>query len=176
VSRCQRLALRPLTAGEVKQDLRAAGVEAERAALAGRLAVGGQIRAEDVVDEGFDSLRETVERFIDAALHGREDDYWDLLEAFGGRPDKQRMEGFLELCSTYLRDVLLMQMERAQGVVHSDRSTHLSAWQGRLPERGLDHAARMIDEAYDGLMRNVSPQLLLADLWYQLRRSGAAAG
>ena len=174
VSRCQRLALRPLTAAEVRDQLQASGAAAERAALAGRLAAGGTVRPAAVADDSFEPLRDLVERFIDSGLCGREQDYWVLLEELGGRPDKERMEGFLELCSTYLRDVLLLQGDRGGTVAHGDRAGRLDGWSRRLCARGLDHLARTVDEAYEALGRNVSPQLLLGDLWHQLRRSGAS--
>lgn len=174
VSRCQRLVLRPLTAAEVQDQMQASGAAAERAALAGRLAAGGAVRPAAVAEESFEALREVVERFIDSALSGREQDYWVLLEEFGARPDKERMEGFLEVCSTYLRDLLLLQGDRGAAVAHSDRAGRLDGWSRRISGRGLDHVARTVDAAYEALARNVSPQLLLADLWYQLRRSGAS--
>lgn len=173
VSRCQRLVLRPLTAAEVQDQVQASGAGVERAALAGRLAAGGSVRPAAVAEESFEALREVVERFIDSALSGREQDYWVLLEEFGGRPDKERMEAFLEVCSTYLRDLLLLQGDRGGAVAHSDRAGRLDGWSRRISGQGLDHVARTVDAAYEALARNVSPQLLLADLWYQLRRSGA---
>ena len=176
VSRCQRLVLRPLTAAEVRDQLQASGAAAERAALAGRLAAGGSVRPAAVAEDSFEALRELVERFIDSGLSGREEDYWVLLEELGGRPDKERMEGFLEICSTYLRDVLLLQGDRGGAVAHGDRAGRLDGWNRRLSTRGLDHLARAVDAAYEALGRNVSPQLLLADLWNQLRRSGVSVG
>ena len=175
VSRCQRLPLRPLKAAEVQDELRASGAAVGRAALAGRLAAGGPIRPAAVAEESFDTLRDVAERFIDSGLCGREEDYWILLEDLGGRPDKERMEGFLEVCSTYLRDVLLVQGDRGHSVAHSDRAGLLDGWSGRVSGPALDHLARTVDAAYEALGRNVSPQLLLADLWHQLRRSGASA-
>lgn len=175
VSRCQRLVLRPLSAAEVQDKLQASGAPAERAALAGRLAAGGSVRPEAVAEESFEGLRELVERFIDSGLSGREQDYWVLVEEFGARPGKERMEGFLELCSTYLRDVLLLQGDRGGAVAHNDRGERLHAWSRRISGEGLDRLARTLDSAYEALGRNVNPQLLLADLWYQLRRRGASS-
>ncbi len=175
VSRCQRLPLRPRTAAQVRNELQGTGASVERASLAGRLAASGPVRPAAVADESFDALRDLVERFIDSGLGGRERDYWTLLEDFGGRPDKERMEAFLELCSTYLRDVLLLQGDRGGSVAHVDRGERLHAWSGRVSGEGLDRLARTLDSAYEALGRNVNPQLLLADLWYQLRRSGASS-
>ncbi len=175
VSRCQRLPLRPRTAAQVRNELQGAGASVERASLAGRLAASGPVRPAAVADESFDALRDLVERFIDSGLGGRERDYWALLEDFGGRPDKERMEAFLELCSTYLRDVLLLQGDRGGSVAHVDRGERLHAWSWRISGAGLDRLARTLDSAYEALGRNVNPQLLLADLWYQFRRCGASS-
>ncbi len=175
VSRCQRLPLRPRTAAEVRKELQDSGASVERASLAGRLAASGPVRPAAVADESFDALRDLVERFIDSGLGGRERDYWTLLDDFGGRPDKERMEAFLELCSTYLRDVLLLQGDRGGSVAHGDRGERLHAWSRRISGAGLDRLARALDSAYEALGRNVNAQLLLADLWYQLRRAGASS-
>ena len=176
VSRCQRLPLRPRTAAEVRTELQGSGTSVERASLAGRLAASGPVRPAAVADESFDALRDLVERFIDSGLGGRERDYWTLLEDFGGRPDKDRMEAFLELCSTYLRDVLLLHGGRGGSVAHSDRDQRLEGWSRTISGAELDRLARTLDSAYEALGRNVNPQLLLADLWYQLRRSGVSSG
>lgn len=175
VSRCQRLPLRPLTGDEIRARLLAQGADPGRADLASRLAVGSRIRPEGVTDEGFDGLRDLAERFLESGLGGRDDDYWGLLEALGGRPDKQRMEVFLELCASYLRDLLLVALDRGDLAAHQDRASRLSTWSHRVDPRELDRIALCLDGAYDSLTRNVNPQLLLADLWVQLRRSGAAA-
>lgn len=171
VSRCQRLPLRPLSAGEVREAALAQGATEARATLAARLSVSNRIRPGDVTDDEFETLRGLVERFIDSGLEGREDDYWALLEELGGRPDKRRMEGFLELCSAYLRDLLLIDLQRGERVANADRQSALDTWQTRVDFVGLDRVAHTLDEAFECLARNVSSQLLLADLWYQLRRS-----
>jgi DNA polymerase III subunit delta' len=172
VSRCQRLPLRGLAANEVRDQLMSAGVPSDRADLAARLAVGNRIPPANVGGEDFAALRDFVERFIDSALGDREDDYWVLLEELGGRPDKQRMEGFFGLCSAYLRDLFLIDLQRPAQVANVDRKERLTAWSSRLNTGRLNDVAQSLDAAFDSQRHNVSPQLLLAELWHQLRRSG----
>lgn len=174
VSRCQRLPLRPLPGGDIRAQLLAQGADPERANLAARLAVGNRIRPDRVLAEGFDGQRDLAERFLECGLRGREDEYWVLLDELGGRPDKERMEAFLELCSAYLRDLFLVALGRGEHVANHDRRDRLSAWSRLVAAGDLDRIALCLDGAYDSLHRNVNPQLLLADLWVQLRRSGAA--
>lgn len=172
ISRCQRLPLRLLTSEEMHEQLIGLGVAPERAELAARLAVGNRIPPAIVGSEDFDPLRDLVERFIDSALSSREDQYWAFLEELGGRPDKQKMEGFLGLCSAYLRDLLLMGLQRESRMANTDRTSRLAEWSDQLDLRRLHDVAVTLDAAFDSQRHNVSPQLLLADLWHQLRRSG----
>jgi len=174
VSRCQRLPLRALTEHEVRDQLVTAGVTSDRADLGARLAVGNRIRPANIGGDDFGVLRDLVERFIDSALGGREDEYWALLEDLGGRPDKQQMEGFFGLCSAYLRDLFLIELQRPSQVANLDRAQRLTDWSNRLNPRRLDVVALSLDAAFDSQRHNVSPQLLLAELWHQLRRSGVA--
>lgn len=175
VSRCQRLPLQALRGTQVRDQLVAQGTASERADLAGRLAEANGIRPDIVSGDDFDELRDRVERFIDSALTGKEQDYWQLLEEMGGRPDKQTMEGFLGLCSTYLRDLFLLGVQPTPAVTHPDRSERLAGWLQRLDARRIGAVAEGIDEAFDSQRHNVSSQLLLADLWHQLRRCGIVA-
>ncbi|MDA0336483.1 MAG: hypothetical protein O2782_15070 [bacterium] len=173
LSRCQRLPLRALAASEVREQLVAAGVATERADLAARLSQGNRIRPATVGGDDFAARRDLVERFMDSALHGREEDYWALLEDLGGRPDKQQMEGFFELFSAYLRDLFLLDLQGPSRVANVDRVDRLADWSNRVDSRRLDGVARSLDAAFDSQRYNVNPQLLLAELWQQLRRSGA---
>ena len=176
VSRCQRLPLRPLTAAEVRDQLVNEGVAEARADLASGLAAGNGIRPANVGGDDFDTLRDLVERFFDSALSGKEDEYWGLLDDLGGRPDKQRMEGFIGLCSAYLRDLFLMGLNHGSSVANTDRMPRLEEWSGRVDPRRLEPVAKTLDAAIDSQGHNVSPQLLLADIWQQLRRSGIVSG
>lgn len=175
LSRCQRLQLRSLTVSEQRQRLQQEGAEQGRADLAARLAASGRIRASDVIrGEEFDELRELVRRFIGAGIQGSEQDYWDVLKDLGGRPDRQQLEGFLQLCSAYLRDLFLVQQKQDAEIANIDERQNLHTWaQGLLPNR-IELVAQVLDQAYDSLSRNVHPQLLLADLWYHLQRARAA--
>ena len=175
LSRCQRLPLRPLTVSEHRARLEASGTDGERADLAARLAASGRIRAEDVIGgETFDELRELVRRFISAGIQGTDQDYWQILEDLGGRPDRQQIEGFLQLCSAYLRDLFLVQQQQLAAVANVDETEALQGWAQALQPARVELVAQVLDQAYDSLSRNVNPQLLLADLWYQLQRARAA--
>ncbi|MBT6145113.1 MAG: DNA polymerase III subunit [Gemmatimonadetes bacterium] len=175
LSRCQRLHLRPLSLSEQREQLQRAGIDDERADLAARLAASGRIRAEDVIDgDQFDELRDLVRRFLVSAIQSAEDDYWKVLEDLGGRPDRQRLEGFLQLCSAYLRDLFLVQQQQADAVANIDEQEALQQWATAMLPARIERVAQVLDQAYESLSRNVHPQLLLADLWYHLQRARAA--
>ncbi len=175
LSRCQRLQLRPLTVAEQRQRLQQAGANDVRADLAARLAASGRIRADDVVrGEEFDELRDIVRRFIGSSIKGTDQDYWQILQDLGGRPDRQQLEGFLQLCSAYLRDLFLVQQKRDTEIANIDEHQDLLLWAQALQPARIELVAQVLDQAYDSLSRNVQPQLLLADLWYHLQRARAA--
>lgn len=175
LSRCQRLHLRPLNLSEQRLRLEQAGVDSGRADLAARLAASGRIRADDVIEgDEFDELRDLVRRFVASGIHGVEDDYWQVLTDLGGRPDRHRLEGFLQLCSAYLRDLFLLQQDQGDAVANVDEQESLQQWATALQPARIERVAQVLDQAYDSLSRNVNPQLLLADLWFHLQRARAA--
>jgi len=170
LSRCQRLHLRPLRPPEVQDQLVAAGVPVERAALAGRAAAVSLLPPGEVAAEEFDGARKLAESFLGAGLTGDPDGFWALMEELGQRPERARLETFLAVCSTYLRDLFMLAHGRPGELTNADRRAALEQWlAGVVPQRLEDLAVR-VDRAYEYLAGNASPQLILADLWRQVNR------
>lgn len=165
LSRCQRLHLRPLTRAETMAQARNRGADEERAQLAARTAMGSLLGSEEVVAEGFETVRTQTERFLEAGFEGRDQVYWELMKEFGARPDREDLERFLSVCGTYLRDLFLLAHGRPEDLVNADRAEMLGAWLGQVRMDRVEGAALQIDESYAHLFQNVNPQLLLAELW-----------
>jgi len=168
LSRCQRLHLRPLTRAETISQARNRGADEERAQLAARAAMGSQLRTEEVVAEGFDTVRTRAERFLEAGFEGRDQVYWELMKELGPRPDREDLEQFLSVCGTYLRDLFLLAHGRPEDMVNADRAEALDTWLSRVRVDRVEGAALQIDKSYEFLFQNVNTQLLLAELWRQV--------
>jgi DNA polymerase III subunit delta' len=87
VSRCQLVRFDPLPASRIAERLESEGVEPERAAACGRLALGNAERARFLASPEGEELRGDVESLVTAALSGdgaRDDEPW--------RPLLQRAE------------------------------------------------------------------------------------
>ncbi|MEW6752609.1 MAG: DNA polymerase III subunit [Candidatus Latescibacterota bacterium] len=169
LSRCQRLRLRALSRVALREQLAGAGVYPERVELAGRLGAGSLQRALRVAAGELDPFRERAEQFLQAALAGQDDAYWELVEEVGARGERGQLEGFLEMCATYLRDLFLVQQQCADRGVLIDRPELLGELAARLPAWRVEAAAVEVDRAFDGLFRNANPQFVLTDLWRVLR-------
>ena len=171
LSRTQRLHLKPLTREELTQRILSEGVAAPRAELAARLGGGSLHRAREVLDpEGpFEERRHLVERFLEAGFNGEDGEYWPILEEFGGRSDRGRLEAFLRLCGVYLRDLFLLAEERPDDLVNTDRLDQTAAWLAKIRPGSIESAALEVDRAFDHLSRNIDSKLILAGLWNRLR-------
>ena len=127
--------------------------------------MGSLLGSEEVVAEGFETVRTQTERFLEAGFEGRDQVYWELMKEFGARPDREDLERFLSVCGTYLRDLFLLAHGRPEDLVNADRAEMLGAWLGQVRMDRVEGAALQIDESYAHLFQNVNPQLLLAELW-----------
>ena len=175
VSRCQRLHLQPLTRQQLKASLLASGAEEVRAEVGARFGAGSLQRAGEVLTDGFDEWRERVERFVADAIHGEDGGYWTLLDELNATKDRTQLERFLHMCGLYLRDLFLMANGAEHEVVNADRVDRLASWLAAVDGSRIEAAAIEADRAYEYLLQNVGPSLVLADLWRALRHSGEAA-
>jgi len=169
VSRCQRLHLQSLSRSQLRTSLLQSGVSEAQAELGSRFGEGSLPRAREVLSEEFEVGRQNAEQFISDAIDGVDDGYWKLLDEIDATRDRAQLEHFLRMCGLYLRDLFLMSADGDGGIVNVDRLDRLKAWAGRLAGNRVEDAADEAELAYEHLARNVSPSLVLADLWRALR-------
>ena len=169
-SRCQRLPLRRLSREDLKKYLNQKNMEPTQVELAARIGAQSQGRPIRVVDDDFEQTREQVESFLSGGLNRQDGRYWTLLEELGNRRNRGRLELFLEIFALYLRDLFLLTYDREKEIVHVDRSDFLLNLQSFFDLDQIENAALEIDRALDCLARNVNSNLVLSDLWRQLRR------
>lgn len=169
LSRCQRLALGPLSKAALRRQLELEGVVGERLELAVRMGEGSLRRAKEVAAGDFDETRRLVEEFLTAGAEQRDEIYWYVLNELGG--DRGQLEQFLLICSQYLRDLFLIAHGQGELVIQIDRRAYLET---ALETIDAARTALEIDRAVETLGHNASPQLVLTDLWRSLRRGGVA--
>lgn len=170
LSRCQRLHLRPLSGGQITEQLAATGVPPERAAMAGRAIAVSLLPPEEIAAPEFDAERQVAEAFLGAGFTGDAAGIWNLFDELGQRPERERLESFLAICQLYLRDLFMLANGRPGEMTLGDRRTDLEQWLAGVVPRRLEEAAVGLDRAYEHLAGNASPQLILADLWRQVNR------
>lgn len=173
LSRCQRLALRPLSAQVVRAELEAMRVTGPALELGVRLGGGSVQRARAVATGAWDEIRERVEQFIEAGLRCEDEVYWNTVEELAG--DRSQQEQFLQLCALYLRDFFLIHHARDGLAVMVDRSAYCTQVGTALRGDHIERAMLEIERAAEALERNAGLQLVLSDLWRCLRRAGRAA-
>ncbi len=173
LSRCQRLALRSLSADVLRLCLVDLGIVGDRLELAVRLGRGSLERARQVAAGEWDELREMVEDFILAGVKCDDEVYWNTVEELAG--DRSQQEFFLEMSALYLRDIYLLHYQGEGGIIMVDRHSFFSALDGALGAPFVERAMLEIDQAAEALSRNANFQLVLTDIWRCFRRAGQAA-
>ena len=175
LSRCQRLPLAPLSTDEIKAQLASSGLDEERLELAARTAAGSRGRALDTLDEDYAATRELALGLVEAALGaGKQDEeYWAVQQEVTGPGERARFEQFLHIVSNVLRDVFLLHHGRHEYIVNVDQFARLKRCQEQVQPERIEAVAIELEHAQENLVRNVSPQLLLARVWWQLLQSRA---
>lgn len=168
LSRCQRLAFRRLRPEEVRDHLKTQGMEGDRLELAVRLGAGSLDRASRVASGELDPVRVQVERFLQAAVAGETQGYWEMVEELSARGEKSAVPLFLELLGVHLRDLFLIGQGREEEIALVDRLAVLKGLAAALGPARLERAALEVDRAGEYLSRHVHPNLVLVDLWRAL--------
>jgi len=83
--------------------------------------------------------------------------------------DKERLADLLDVALFWYRDVLVWQEMRGDTyLVNLDRKERIAALGAAVPGAVLSERIRALEEAKDGLRRNVHPRLLLENLFLRL--------
>lgn len=175
LSRCQNVPLRRLNQAELRRHMQDAGIEVERAAVAARLGGGSLQQAVKIAEGSIDDVRSWAEKFLSAAARGEDGVYWELLDEMSVRTEREQLNRFLEVCSSYLRDLFLLCLACESQVVHLDRLEWLRQIQTGFSREQIEAAAIEVDRVAENLARNVNAQNVLADLWRYLRRRRSRA-
>lgn len=170
LSRCQSVSLRRLNQAELRRRMQETGVDPQRAAVAARLGGGSLQQAVKIAEGSLDDVRSWAEQFLSAAAQGEDGVYWELLDEMGVRTGREQLNLFLEVCSSYLRDLFLLSLACESELAHLDRLEWLRQIQANFSREQIEAAAVEVDRAAENLRRNVNANIVLADLWRYLRR------
>ena len=165
LSRCQQVALQGLGQAELSAYLQGMDISAENLELAVRLGRGSIQRALQIAAGDLDGMRDSVEQFILAGMRGEDAVYWSLLEEVGSSAERGKLEEFLECCGLYLRDLMLLACGDEAKIACADRRDFLMQVRHSFQLDQLEALAVEVDRALENLWRNVSTNLVLADLW-----------
>ncbi|MDO8569112.1 MAG: DNA polymerase III subunit [Dehalococcoidales bacterium] len=164
ISRCQRLELRPLPAGEIEKALGERGVEAERARLLSRLAHGGigwalsASPGDSILDEHAEKVDKILE-IMDGDSEERFAYAAQMATRFG--QDRGAVYETLGLWVELWHDLLLAGIGCPETIVNVDRTAALVEMAKRYP---LPRIKRFIDSilaAGAELKLNANPRLVL---------------
>ncbi|MPZ47749.1 MAG: DNA polymerase III subunit delta' [Dehalococcoidia bacterium] len=178
LSRCQRLAFRPLDRDTVIEALTVRGAEPRQAEVIAA-AAGGRIgwALQALEDPELLSERESM---IDDALRlahaGRAERFAWAKGAESRVPDvRERYQRELGVWESWWRDVLQAGAGATEGLVNRDRAT-LLAEEGRLYTADeIVNFLRKLLETREYLLANVDPQLALENLTLDLPTAGGSA-
>jgi DNA polymerase-3 subunit delta' len=167
LSRCQQLGFRPLPLHTIESHLVQEGSDAETAALAASLAGGSLSRALGFVGEAALTERSLFLERI-AALTLR-----DATPLFAAAEelaaDKEKALTLLQLLTTFLRDVLLLQGGSGE-IVNRDLLPLLEREATRFTSARVLERLEAVAEGERALLRNVNPRLALEVLFMRLAR------
>jgi DNA polymerase-3 subunit delta' len=164
VSRCQRLEMRPLAAGEIENALREKNIEPERAKLLSRLSrglVGWAFSAvsDDSLVVGQLEMRDRVMSLSGGGLLPRLDYAAELAGLFGR--DRRKANEVLGIWRDWWRDLMLVKLGLGNAVTSVDRTVELDEMAAGLSLEEIRKFIGDIEMAEAALGQNASPRLAL---------------
>ncbi len=165
VSRCQRLELLPLAAGEVEAALSSrCGVEPQKAKLLDRLSHGcfGWALAAALDDSVLEQRSEKRDRLVDIIIADYEERFTyaaELAAQFSQRRDS--VWGILDLWLDFWRDLLLVKVGFGEAVTNIDLHAKLTDLAGGFSLAQIRAFIASLLSAGDELRLNANPRLVL---------------
>jgi DNA polymerase III subunit delta' len=175
-SRCQHMPLRPLPADEVRQALHGyLNIPEDQAALLANLS-GGRIgwAARAVSDPALLEIRNKAITCLEEALAGNRNQRFAAVgKLLPGRknPELAEMLEIVEWWQTYFRDLLLIGENVPLGVLNRDRQVALRQIAQEVGKEACVAAIKALRQAAFYLGRNVTPRLVIDNLFLELPRA-----
>ncbi len=171
VSRCQRVAFKPLPTGDIVRLLVEGNVDGEKAKLLARLSEGSLGEAMRLANDQLVSDRANLVTMLQAVTGGSTDELLDLAQRFSdlgkGAPGDGELKGdrvalLLALWKSWFRDILVIKVGgKADLIFNSDLGDHLKKASGHYSVGGLMTSLAVIGRAEHDLMQNKKVLYLL---------------
>jgi DNA polymerase-3 subunit delta' len=159
VSRCEILRLRPLPLPAVEADLRARGVDEDRAHLLAHISGGRPGYARRLVeDAGLLEKREERLNDLQTILPASRVEKFAYAELLS--KDKDAMRQTILIWLSYWRDVLLRVVQVETPLTNVDRNMEIEFLAGRLDLPTARRVVNDLESTLDRLERNVNARLL----------------
>ncbi len=174
LSRCQVLALRPLSRGVVEAALRERwGAPAERAALLSRLSGGRMGRALTLLQsEAPLSRRKAALDQLQGVLTAHWGQRFAMAADLARRTDQ--LPEVLESWLSWWRDLVLLQAGLDERITNLDRQAELTARRTSISPAQAQGALRALQTCADHIQKNVNARLAVEQLMLHLPTAGAA--
>ena len=176
ISRCQRLELLPLAAGEVEAALNQQGVEPQKAKLLARLSrgcLGWALSAAS--DDGLLQLRmERMERLLDI-INADYDERFDYASQLASQFSQNRglVQEVLDLWLDWWRDLMLVKVGCGDTITNADLEVRLVEMVRGYSLAQIKAFINSIQAASEQLRQNANPRLVLEVLMLDIpRREG----
>jgi DNA polymerase III subunit delta' len=167
-SRCQNVRFDPLTEEQIRDALIAReSVDAERAALAARLANSSYARALDLLNEDMLEERTEVLTFIRNALASNAVALSMQIETTVEGKDRDRVTRFLSVMLMWFRDALVLS--RGGTVINLDQQEDLQRFVTRFPGADIIRVMEDVERAISLVEKNIYIKLVLLQLAVRLK-------
>jgi DNA polymerase-3 subunit delta' len=173
MSRCQQVRCHPIDDDAIMQALHERKeIPLDDARLVARLADGSYSKACSLLEDDVQELRESVVKLLRSMLKGKNYilQLTHEIDSMARAKDRAKVERMLTLLLLWLRDAYTIRHTQTDSyVVNIDQIEDLQKFALNLPQADLHGATLAIEEAIEGLRRNVQLPLLLITLSLRIR-------
>ena len=174
VSRCQRLKLLPMVAGEVEAALSNHwGIEPQKAKFLARLCHGcfGWALSAALDDNILEQRSEKLDRLVDIIITDYEERFVYAAELAGQFSQRRDLVwGILDLWLDFWRDLMLIKVGFGEAVTNIDLEATLADLAGRFSFTQIRVVIASLLSAGDELRQNANPRLVLEVLMLSIPR------
>jgi DNA polymerase III subunit delta' len=167
ISRCQFLKFPPLLADDIQEALVERGIAEIKAGSVAR-SCGGNFRLALEMEAGnLAEVQDRAFRFLEALIWGADGRTYAALEQLA--TDRQAVFDILKHSEAWLRDALLLQVDKQASVVHSERIQDVQRLADAFDVGRLCDTVSQLERLREMNARNVNLQLGLLSFWRSVR-------
>ena len=180
LSRCQQVYFQNLPDDELELHLvNQLNLDRTEARLAVTIGQGSYLKSVEALDEGMKNLRNQVVDLLRTALKKRiyRVELIAKLQPLLSVKDKNFVDKILLILLLWLRDANnLINTELKGEIINIDQITFLQSFARNFQDKAVDKVLILIEDAMKNNRRNVNQQLLLVNLFIEIRKKILLAG